>query len=236
MIGRRLTQDGMRRLVDGVAVAAFLVTGTAMIVRGLVPDRPPAPSPAAYGSTASHSATEPARSSRVPVMRRSVPVHLEIPAIGVDTTLMRLGLNDDGTMAVPPLTKDAPAGWYEHLPTPGELGPAVIVGHLDTSRFGPAVFFRLGALRPGDVVSVRRADGSTAIFSIVKVATFPKAAFPAGTVYGAVDVPGLRLITCGGSFDRDRRTYRDSIVAFATLTASSGPSPDQPSARYVHTG
>ncbi|MGI5185783.1 class F sortase [Dactylosporangium sp. CA-152071] len=147
----------------------------------------------------------------------SVPVHLEIPAIGVSTALMGLGLNPDGTIEVPPLRAKAPAGWYRQLAAPGEVGPAVVLGHVDTRSDGPAVFYRLRDLRPGDEVSVRRADGRTAVFGVDRVEEYAKAQFPSDEVYGAVDRPVLRLITCGGTFDRLRRSYRGNVVVFATL-------------------
>ncbi|MFF5233101.1 class F sortase [Dactylosporangium sp. NPDC000521] len=147
----------------------------------------------------------------------SVPVHLEIPAIGVSTALMELGLNPDGTIEVPPLRAKAPAGWYRQLAAPGEVGPAVVLGHVDTRSDGPAVFYQLRELRPGDEVSVRRADGRTAVFGVDRVEEYAKAQFPSDEVYGAVDRPALRLITCGGTFDRLRRSYRGNVVVFATL-------------------
>ncbi|GGN90029.1 hypothetical protein GCM10010112_75060 [Actinoplanes lobatus] len=148
-------------------------------------------------------------------MTRSVPVRLEIPSIGVDTELMTLGLRDDGTLEVPPLRGDAPAGWYRHSPTPGEVGASVLAGHVDSARDGPAVFHRLGEARPGDPVAVRRTDGSVARFTVTKVATYPKRDFPSDQVYAPLDRPGLRLITCGGVFDRGRGSYRSNIVVFA---------------------
>jgi sortase (surface protein transpeptidase) len=151
----------------------------------------------------------------------SVPVHLDIPAIGVSTSLMALGLNADGTIAVPPVRHDAPAGWYRHLATPGEVGPAVILGHVDTARDGPAVFYRLRDLRPGDTITVRRLDGSTAVFTISQVTQYPKLAFPAEAVYGALDYPALRLITCGGTFDYIHRQYRGNVIVYAALTATT---------------
>jgi sortase (surface protein transpeptidase) len=147
----------------------------------------------------------------------SVPVHLDIPAINVSTALIELGLNADGTIAVPPLQAGAPAGWYRNLASPGEVGPAVILGHVDTARDGPAVFYQLRELRPGDEVSVRRADGRTAVFGVDRVAEYPKAQFPSGEVYGATDRPVLRLITCGGTFDRLHRSYRGNVIVYATL-------------------
>ncbi|MBW6434446.1 class F sortase [Actinoplanes hulinensis] len=179
---------------------------------------------AAGGGKGKHAAgggpeKEPAGGGKKPVggrgMQRSVPVRLEIPSIGVDTGLMTLGLRDDGTLEVPPLRGDAPAGWYRHSPTPGEVGASVLAGHVDSARDGPAVFHRLGEARPGDPVAVRRTDGTVARFTVTKVATYPKRDFPSDQVYAPLDRPGLRLITCGGVFDRGRGSYRSNIVVFA---------------------
>ncbi|PVU84152.1 class F sortase [Cellulomonas sp. WB94] len=146
-------------------------------------------------------------------LARSVPVRLLIPAIGVDSTLMELGLHDDGTMEVPPA--GFPAGWYTGAPTPGELGPAVIAGHVDWT--GPGVFYDLHTLVAGDEVRVERTDGSTAVFRVTKVEEYRKSAFPTDEVYGDIAFAGLRLITCGGSFNKRTGHYEDNIVAFAEL-------------------
>jgi sortase (surface protein transpeptidase) len=175
--------------------------------------RPSGGAPAGPGATA--------RDTTRPVpLGRSVPVHLDIPAIGVSTPLMALGLNGDGTVAVPPLRSDAPAGWYRHLVTPGEVGPAVILGHVDTAA-GPAVFYRLRDLRRGDTVTVRRTDGGTAVFTVERLAQYPKSAFPSDAVYGPVDHPALRLVTCGGAFDAIHGEYRGNLIVYATLTATA---------------
>jgi sortase (surface protein transpeptidase) len=142
---------------------------------------------------------------------------LDIPAIGVHTDVIRVGLNPDGTVEVPPLENTAPAGWYQHSATPGETGAAVILGHVDSARDGPAVFYRLGALHPGDGISVHRADGSVARFSVTSVSSHPKSSFPTRMVYGPASFPALRLVTCGGSFDRRNGGYRDNIVVSAQL-------------------
>jgi sortase (surface protein transpeptidase) len=147
-------------------------------------------------------------------MARSTPVRIQIPAIGVDSTLMSLGLEDDGSLEVPP--EGFPAGWYTGAPTPGELGPAIIAGHVDWAG-SPGVFFALRDLAPGDPITVNRDDGSTAVFRVDSVQQFPKDAFPTDAVYADIDHAGLRLITCGGSFDRDARSYEDNIVVFAAL-------------------
>jgi Sortase domain len=150
------------------------------------------------------------------VLAPSPPVALDVPAIGVHTALLTLGLNADGTVEVPPLETDEP-GWYDGSPTPGEIGPAVILGHVDSARSGPAVFYDLAALLPGDTIGVTRADGSTVTFHVDEVARYPKRAFPTEAVYGDLDHAGLRLITCGGEFFR-RAGYLDNVVVYAHLT------------------
>lgn len=154
-----------------------------------------------------------------PSLRRSAPVSVDIPSIGVHSNLLRLGVNADGTIAVPPLTTSADeAAWYKYSPTPGQVGAAVIEGHVDSYR-GPAVFFRLGSLRPGDAIDVTLADGITAIFRVTGVREYSKAEFPARMIYGTPDYAALRLITCAGSFDRATGHYLSSTVVFASLTS-----------------
>jgi hypothetical protein len=155
---------------------------------------------------------------QAPHLSRSVPVRVTIPAIGVDSKLMALGLNADGTMEVPPV--GFPAGWYTGAPTPGELGPAIIAGHIDWH--GPGVFYNLHNLKLDDQVSVTREDGSVAVFRVTRVEQFPKAQFPTALVYGDISFAGLRLITCGGLFNRKIGHYDDNIVAFAEFVAPTG--------------
>lgn len=150
------------------------------------------------------------------VMARSIPVRLRIPSIGVDSGLISLGLAKDGTMQVPP--SGSPAGWYTGAPTPGELGPAIIAGHVDWAG-RPGVFYRLRELRPDQTITVFRADGTVAVFRVTAVKQFAKDEFPTHQIYGNIDRAGLRLITCGGSFDRRAHSYRDNIVAFAQLSS-----------------
>ncbi|KAB1930785.1 class F sortase [Micromonospora sp. ALFpr18c] len=154
-----------------------------------------------------------------PGLARSTPTSIEIPRIGVDATIMSLGTNPDGTVQVPPLEQADQAGWYEPGASPGETGNAVIVGHVDSAKLGPAVFFDLGALTPGDTITVRRADGQPATFQVDSVRSYPKTSFPTEVVYGPNDRPGLRVVTCGGQFDEAARSYRDNVVVFATLVA-----------------
>jgi Sortase domain len=144
----------------------------------------------------------------------SPPVRLAIPAIGVATPLVRLGRERDGSMQVP--VDFARAGWFAQGPAPGQVGPAVIAGHVD-SRTGPAVFFRLRELRPGDTVRVELADGARLKFVVEQARSFPKATFPTAEVFGPAPWAALRLVTCGGDFDRARGSYRDNLVVFARL-------------------
>ncbi|MFE6620741.1 class F sortase [Streptomyces sp. NPDC057740] len=150
---------------------------------------------------------------------RSAPVRLRIPAIEVDTPVIRLGLAKDGTVEVPPITADDRAGWYLHSPTPGQVGPSVILGHVTVGAYGDGVFRDLGRLRRGDRIVAGRKDGSSAEFTVSAVRTVAKADFPASDVYGDVDRPELRLITCGGP--REGEEYRDNVIVFAKLSATS---------------
>jgi hypothetical protein len=142
------------------------------------------------------------------------PVRLQIPDIKVDTAVGRLGLNADGTIEVP---KDPnQAGWYTNGPAPGALGPAVILGHLDSAT-GPAVFSHLSKLHPGSQVAVLRQDGSSLTFVVQRVASFPVDSFPSDQVYGATTDAELRLITCGGQYSLVRGRYLMNVVVFAAL-------------------
>lgn len=150
-------------------------------------------------------------------MPRSTPTRIRIPRIGVNAEIVPVGLNERREMVVPPLEKPHLTGWYELGPSPGEVGNAVVVGHVDSRATGPAVFFHLGALKPGDTIEITRADGTVATFVVDGVARYPKDKFPTDLVYGPADRAQLRLITCGGTFDRSARSYRDNVVVFATL-------------------
>jgi Sortase domain len=143
-----------------------------------------------------------------------VPVRLEIPSIGVSTRLQRLGRAGDGTVEVP--SEWGVAGWYADGTRPGDPGSAVILGHVD-SKSGPAVFYRLRELRPGDKVEVVRAGGSRVRFTVERVEHYDKQRFPTDDVYYPTLTPRLRLVTCGGAFDPDTGHYRDNVIAFATL-------------------
>ena len=151
-------------------------------------------------------------------LARSVPVKIKIPGIGVDAPVMPVGLDPDGSVQVPPLADHNLTGWYRGGPTPGQRGPAVILGHVD-SKTGVSVFYRLRDLRTGDRVYVTLADGTVAGFVVDGLQKVAKDAFPTASVYGRDGSPSLRLITCGGPFDEATGHYVDNIIVYAHLVA-----------------
>ncbi|SCL23707.1 Sortase family protein [Micromonospora pallida] len=150
-------------------------------------------------------------------MPRSQPTRIKIPRIGVDAPTVPLGLDRNQQIAVPPLNQPKTAGWYKLGPSPGEVGTSVVVGHVDSRASGRAVFYRLGALKPGDTIEVPRKDGTKARFIVDGVARYPKKKLPLEQVYGHTDKAQLRVITCGGGYDKKAKTYKDNIVVYATL-------------------
>jgi len=151
-----------------------------------------------------------------PVLPAAEPSSVSIPRLHVGSRLVQLGRDDRGAMEVP--VDPATAGWYRLGPTPGELGPAVIAGHVTWNQ-APGIFFRLAQLRGGDLVEVAREDHRVAVFEVTHVARFEKSKFPTRAVFGGVDYAALRLITCGGEYDSSAHRYRDNVVAFARLVS-----------------
>ncbi len=170
--------------------------------------------PATRQTPASSAAADSFRSVR---SYRTVPqpARVRIPKAGVDSVLERLGRAGDGTMALP--SRPSYAGWYAEGPRPGQPGPAVIIGHVEWDR-SPAVFFRLHELQAGDLVYVERADRSTARFRVTSLTRVPKSRFPTELVFAPTLEPSLRLVTCGGSFDRAARSHRDNVIVVAVPT------------------
>lgn len=205
----------------GTAIAGLLASPAARAPAVPIPAtaRPSAVAPATTrGPRAAVTPPVPgiADAPTAPPMSFSAPVRVEVPAIEVDAPVIPLGVNPDGTAQVPSLDTPQLTSWFDDGPAPGQQGPAAIFGHVNTAA-GPAVFFRVGALVPGDTVNVIRADGSVARFQVYRVVAYAKDAFPTMTVYG--DTPGaeLRLITCGGAFHAATGSYADNVVAYARL-------------------
>ena len=201
-----------------MVAAALLLIGTGLVVVGFRGhDRPLAGPVTHAGARAPHQSTVRPDSTTVsPVAARSVPVVLRIPAIGVTVSLSTLGLNPDGTVQVP--TDFEQAGWFRLGPTPGQLGSAVILGHVDSYK-GPAVFFQLRSLVVGDQVDVSLADGMTARFAVNWVAMYSKQEFPAQQVYASRGISALQLVTCGGAFDTKTGSYLSNIVVYTSLVS-----------------
>ncbi|SCF79501.1 class F sortase [Streptomyces sp. Ncost-T10-10d] len=214
------------------AVAAGV--GMLMIYNSIetsVDDKPPAP-PAAVAPAAvpevlgSHAAPRPVTPSAPavtpsapavgPAMSRSVPTRLQIPSLAVKAPFTGLSIGADGRLNPPPPNDSNLVGWFKGGVTPGERGAAIVAGHVDTTT-GPAVFLQLQFLKPGSTVDITRADGSVATFKVDSVETFSKAKFPNKRVYSDTPSAQLRLITCGGPYNRKAKHYEDNVVAFAHL-------------------
>ncbi|MFB9853285.1 class F sortase [Micromonospora andamanensis] len=193
-----------------VLVAVLAVAGLALVGTGVtrLPAQPPQPD----GVGVPHRTVPAPNLSPLP---RATPVEVRIPAIEVHAPLVAVAADDAGALEVPPLDRPAVAGWYRPGVSPGETGNAVLVGHVD-SPDGPAVFFHLGQLRPGDTIDVVRSDTRVVRFAVDGVEAYPKDRFPTDLVYGPGEVAGLRLITCGGRFDQHDGGYVDNVVVFAT--------------------
>jgi sortase (surface protein transpeptidase) len=192
--------------------ALALLVGCSSVARQVAPSR----ATAAQSPDRAGSGLEAARGFQ-PVRNYQatpVPVRLEIPSIHVTSSLARLGREADGTVEVP--RPWGVAGWYALGPRPGDPGSAVILGHVD-SKSGPAVFYRLRELRPGDQIDITRADRSSVRFVVQRTAQYLKTRFPTDEVYYPTLVPALRLVTCGGQFDFTTRHYRSNIIVFATI-------------------
>jgi hypothetical protein len=206
----------------GLITAALVLVGSGCIILGLQQHQHPlaGPVPSPNVPRAAKAKAVPAKVATILATARSTPVELKIPAISVSVTLSTLGLNADGTVQVP--TDVQQPGWYRLGPSPGEIGSAVILGHVDSYQ-GPGVFFNLRSLVAGNVVDVSLADGVTAQFEVTSVATYLKANFPDQAVYTSDGHSALQLVTCGGVFDSTTGHYLSNIVVYTSLAALIPP-------------
>jgi len=202
--------------------ALLLLVGIACLVAGLQEHRHPLAGPVQQHSKAAAraaTATVPTTTVPVPVaVARSVPVAVRIPAIGLAVWLTQLGLNADGTVAVP--TSVQVPGWFSPGPSPGQVGSAVILGHVDSYK-GPGVFFQLRTLQPGNQIAVNLADGVIATFKVTSVVEYQKSAFPDQKVYGSNGSSELQLVTCRGTFDSQTGHYLSNIVVYSSFVSAT---------------
>lgn len=205
-----------RSLVWPAAAVALGVLLVHNSVSSMSDDKPPAPPPAATASAPPRPTTSSSTATAQPGLPRSAPTWISIKDIGVEAPFTALSLDKTGRLAAPPPNDTNLVGWYEGGATPGERGTAIVAGHVDTT-IGPAVFLQLRTLKPGDTVDITRADGTIVTFAVDSVETFSKANFPDDRVYADSPDAQLRLITCGGSYDRKARDYQANVVVFAHL-------------------
>ena len=208
-----------RRLAFGAAwLATMLVVGWGGWQVWRAESSPPAPpsvAPLMPSASAPNTPSSPASSTpTVPALDRSAPVEISIASIGLRARVDQVGLARNGTLEEQPFSRANDAAWYRLGPSPGEVGPAVIEGHVDT-KSNVAVFFYLSRLHAGDRIVITRADARTVTFSVDSLASYPKSNFPTQLVYGPTAYPALRLITCGGTFDRRAGSYLNNIIVFA---------------------
>jgi sortase (surface protein transpeptidase) len=187
----RLTGAALATLVVGVGIAGCGSTGTPVAA-----------------NTAAPQAT----------VARSAPSWIDIPSIGAKSSLIPLGLDAHRAVQIPPVSKPQQAGWYKYSPTPGQVGPSVILGHIDGNH-QQGIFWRLHEVKPGATVTIGRQDGTTVTFTVDRVDEVQKSAFPTNAVYGDTPDPELRLITCGGAFDATTGHYLDNVIVYAKMTS-----------------
>ena len=189
------------RVVAATLLLSFALTGCGSSVPG-----PAVPAPA---------------STAVPVTKPFDglrPTSIKIPKIGAESSLISVMVNKNGKIAVPSVKTPMQAAWYRFSPVPGDVGPAIVLGHVDGSQ-QPGIFYKLHDVAPGDEVLVDRSDGKQLRFIVDHKDQVPKDRFPADAVYGNTDKPQLRLITCGGVFDNAVHSYKDNIVVYANLVS-----------------
>jgi len=198
--------------------AVLLAAGSLLIIAGCGTRSQVSVIPPDVGTAPPSSVPAPSSGSPVTITSpRKVPVRIVIPAIGVDAPVMQLGLNPDRTIQVPPLADPNLAGWYKYGPAPGQIGPAVIVGHIDSVASGGEVFYKLRYLVRGDKVVIYQAGGGTVTYVVDGLQQVPKTAFPTRSVYGSVPYPALRLVTCGGVFNPATHSYESNVIVYGHL-------------------
>jgi len=232
----------IRRLV-AMGFGLLVLGGAALLIAGMMAQTPTAPVPAEAdglkevpATAESSSGKEEELSAQLAATRSAVdmsaltptplpvstPVEITIEAADITSDLHVVGKRPDGSLEVPSGPRYDEAAWYDGSPTPGAMGPSVLLGHVTSTGQSPSVFFDLGTVTVGDTVEVARADETVAVFTVYAVDSFPKDDFPTETVYGNTESPELRVITCGGEYVQDDRAHEDNVVVFAQLTDVEG--------------
>lgn len=215
LMGRYFTTPTPPEVASGLG---SIPAATAQAVPGPAPSgtaSPPVPATPKARAAAKPPPAAPTRPAPSPsTMKAATPLSINAPTVEITSSLGQVAMNPNGTIEVP--TNPDQAAWYRLGPTPGQLGPAVIVGHLDSIK-GPAVFYRLSSLRPGQIINITRSDKTVAHFRIDAINTYRRDHFPTQAVYGPINYAGLRLITCGGAYNKNAKAYDSNVVVFATL-------------------
>ena len=219
MSRHRRKRTGRWALGTALAAAVACAGGASVAAFGVFDDTPAHAGatyiPPSITTVAPRLASDP----KARALARSAPVKIRIPGIGVNAPVMKVGRDADGTVQVPPLAEHNLTGWYRYGPSPGQRGPAVILGHVDSAT-GISVFYYLKNMHAGDKVLVTLADGKVAAFAVDGLQRVAKDAFPTASVYGKAGYPSLRLITCGGPFDQATGHYVDNVIVYAHLIRS----------------
>ena len=193
----------------------LLFSGSSLLIKGVSGAGKPSTPPYVASTSVVGQISEGSSNSALG-HERSEPISIQIPSQNIESDLIQVGNNTDGTIEVPKADKHDYPAWYKHSSTPGEIGSSVIVGHVDSTT-GPSVFFELGNIQPGEKILIKREDGTTATFVAYKTALYPKNEFPTMSVYGPSDNAELRLVTCGGNFNKSINDYEGNTVVFAKL-------------------
>ena len=209
-VGRTLLNLGIGLvvLVAGLALIFAMVPGGTMTKAG--------PSGTSSASSAKSAPAPLAPGATMETLGSAAPTRVEIPSISAASSLVATGLKSDGSLDVPPVSQPQQASWYDQSPSPGQQGPAVVLGHVNGNG-KPGVFVNLDKVVAGALVNVDRADGQRAVFKVSRVETFPKSSFPTDLVYNDTPNAALRLITCGGDYDAGNRNYLSNVIVYADL-------------------
>lgn len=205
----------LRRVLGWVALGVVGVGALRVAQSQQPPSGPPSPAAAAYLPP-----TPAPGSVFASPIGGSLPLRIDIPDVDIHAALIKVGLQADGSVGVPPLDQAQRAAWYDGSPSPGEAGPSIIDAHVDSreTRGFRGAFYNLGRIQPGEHIEITRSDHVVATFTVDSVQQAPKAKFPTSRVYGSVPYAALRLITCGGDFDSARGSYKDNTIVYAHMT------------------